>query len=404
MKRLLIALSVLILPSWASAATCFWVGGTGNWSDTTHWSIGTGGAGSTCLATGGYPNTGADSATIDASSGAGTITIDVSVSSTGTFTNGAMGMTLADGGNAQTWGAFSGTGTGTRTYNLTAAKWTITGATTPWTLAVVTNATFTSLPTLIESTNTGSVTFQLGTVAVYNDITFSGVGVTAVLGNTTWTMRDLTVTNGTSFTPGTPTGTLRNVSITAGSTAGSGTLSVTGNVTATVTSSTATTTITLAGSSGTQAVVISGPLTGAWVVNNTGAATTFSTSGWTPGALTLTAGSVTVSGSAIVGTGAFTHTAGTLVMNAPITTTTYTSSNTNTRSLTLTRPWTLTAVSTLLNVGTSTNFTASCSAMGGFVLSDASGTAKSPSYSGSEILKCIKYMHGSTTNGWTVTP
>lgn len=52
-------------------ATKFWVGGTGSWSDTTHWATSTGGAGST-----GIPATG-DSVTFDASSGGGVVTCDV---------------------------------------------------------------------------------------------------------------------------------------------------------------------------------------------------------------------------------------------------------------------------------------------------------------------------------------
>lgn len=53
-------------------ASHFWIGGTGNWSDTSHWSLTSGGAGGTAVPTS------SDSVTIDANSGAtATITVDV---------------------------------------------------------------------------------------------------------------------------------------------------------------------------------------------------------------------------------------------------------------------------------------------------------------------------------------
>jgi hypothetical protein len=75
-------------------ASRFWVGGTGTWdnSDTTHWAASTGGAGGESV-----PGS-SDTATFDASSGGGTITLNYSPSvvsitggaHTGTFDTGVM--------------------------------------------------------------------------------------------------------------------------------------------------------------------------------------------------------------------------------------------------------------------------------------------------------------------------
>src|SRR5690348_7391780 len=104
MKKYLLALAFLVcLPLTANAATCFWVGGTGNWNDTTHWSSGTGGAGSTCAATGGFPGNVVDVATLDGLSGGGTVSLNVDISidtltisaHTGTFDATTHNVTLA---------------------------------------------------------------------------------------------------------------------------------------------------------------------------------------------------------------------------------------------------------------------------------------------------------------------
>src|SRR5439155_26539124 len=83
----------------ASAActlgSCFWIGGTGNFSDTTHWSLLSGAA--TCACTPGAT----DTVTFDAASGAGTATQD-----NVTFTSGAVTMTNSSvtiDGSSHTW-------------------------------------------------------------------------------------------------------------------------------------------------------------------------------------------------------------------------------------------------------------------------------------------------------------
>lgn len=110
-------------------ATRFWVGGTGTWdaSTTTNWSASTGGAGGASV-----PGS-SDDVTINASSGAGTITVNTNFTIS-SLTSGAMGMTLEFGtnNNSPTFTTISGpawsnTGTGTRTINLGSGTFTFNG-------------------------------------------------------------------------------------------------------------------------------------------------------------------------------------------------------------------------------------------------------------------------------------
>lgn len=419
----LFLLLILVLPVQSWAATCFWVGGTGTLDGTTdaaHLSNASGGAGSTCAGTGGHIGT-ADSLTIDGSSGAGTVTFGYDPNTSGTLTTGAMGMTLADGGISQHWGSVTNSGAGIRTYNLTAAKWTITGASGQWADSTITNQTTTSVPTLIEFT--GVTAPSINTPVTMNDISFTGSGAAPSI-TASLTARDLTISIGTGAINANNTWTVRNLSLTVGTcTSGVPARTFTGNVTISAsTSCIMGGTNNLTGTSGTQVVTTNGMTgnTSVWVINNTGAAvtidnlsttaaftntagTTSITGALTSGAITLTAGSLTFGGT-VTSTGAFTHTAGTLTVNAPITTTTYSTSNANVRALVLKRPWTLTTTGTILTNATSTNMTVTCTPGGYFVFSDSSATSKTVTYSGSEILKCIKYGVGTVTNGWTVNP
>lgn len=79
----------------SGGGSCFWIGGTGSFSQTAHWSASTGGA--TCSCT----PAATDSVTFDASSGAGTATQD-----NATFTSGAVTMTNSSvtvAGSSNTW-------------------------------------------------------------------------------------------------------------------------------------------------------------------------------------------------------------------------------------------------------------------------------------------------------------
>lgn len=136
----------------------FWVGGTGNWSDNTHWSQTSGGANNTTAAGS------SDAATLDGSSGGGTVTIDTDLTLqsmtwgafTGTIDNSAnhnMTFTTANG--------FSGSGTGARTFTGGSGTYTLSAAGTTWVMSPSTNLT------------NPTTAFSSATVAI------SGVGTTA---------------------------------------------------------------------------------------------------------------------------------------------------------------------------------------------------------------------------------
>lgn len=102
MRKLLALLAIsfaLLAPlGAANAATCYWVGGTGNWdnSTTSHWASSSGGTASTCAATGGIPKNTGDTATFDGSSGGGVVTVCGASSST--CPSSAGNLTLLSGG------------------------------------------------------------------------------------------------------------------------------------------------------------------------------------------------------------------------------------------------------------------------------------------------------------------
>lgn len=135
MKKLLLALFFLAFATCADAASCFWVGGTNTWSTANgvNWSSSSGGAGSTCAATGGVPKQAADTATFDALSGGGTVTVDSTMNGTTltTITGGAHTGTLDFSVNnpSMTLGANGTTainysGAGTRTLKLGSGTFT----------------------------------------------------------------------------------------------------------------------------------------------------------------------------------------------------------------------------------------------------------------------------------------
>ena len=184
MKKLLgiILLGAFLLSSsLAQAATCFWVGGTGSIDDITHWSISTGGAGSTCLAAGGWPNSTADSGTFDASSGGGTITRNVAWT-IGTLTTSAFTGTFGNAGDTATVNVnnFSNSGSGTRTVNLGASTWTCGSPGTTactWGFTSATNLTFNANTSTVVMGGSTSGSYQIANLGptgiTYNVITFS---------------------------------------------------------------------------------------------------------------------------------------------------------------------------------------------------------------------------------------
>jgi len=164
-------------------AARFWVtGGTGNWNSTTNWSATTGGSSGASV-----PGS-ADTATFDASSGSGTITLDISpVIQTLTCT-GFTG-TLAFGAN---------------TISLNSTGTIFTGATT---------MTVTGTP-LIICTNSSATTRTItpGAVTEANSISFRITAGTGGLSVTTGAVRDFDFTDG--INPTGFAGTLGNSTVT----------------------------------------------------------------------------------------------------------------------------------------------------------------------------------------------
>lgn len=157
-------------------ATRYWVGGTGTWdaSDTTHWAASSGGAGGQSV-----PGS-SDTVTIDANSGAGTITVNTNFNVV-SVTCGAMGMTLdfSANNNSPTMQTFSCSGTGVRTLNMGSGIWTISGGTTLiWNFTTVTNLTFNPGISTLDFSYSGSNarTVVGGDVGCYNMKISAGTG------------------------------------------------------------------------------------------------------------------------------------------------------------------------------------------------------------------------------------
>lgn len=190
MRRLLLAITLCFAALPAQAATCFWVGGTGTWNNSTdaaHWSSGTGGSGSTCGATGGVPKNAADVATFDGASGGGTVTVNTNLSIT-QITCGAFTGTLdwsANNNSATLANGVNCSGTGTRTLNLGNGTWTISpaGNGTYWNFTTTTGLTFNANSSIINHVGgaTGTLNSFVGGGLTYNVVNFSA----ASGGNTT---------------------------------------------------------------------------------------------------------------------------------------------------------------------------------------------------------------------------
>lgn len=230
-KRLLqfflLALFYVALLNPAFAVTCFWVGGTGTWDNSTdaaHWSSSTGGAGSTCAATGGVPKNAADSATFDASSGGGTVTVNTNLSIS-SITSGAFTGTLdwsANNNSVTLSIQFAGAGSGTRTVNLGNNVWTLTATSSSiWDLSVVTNLTLNANSSTIAVANGSTFntrTFQ-GGGKTYNIVTLGSnttAGATSVTGANTFATLNITAPNNVTFASGV-TQTITNAFTWAGS-------------------------------------------------------------------------------------------------------------------------------------------------------------------------------------------
>lgn len=192
-------------------AARFWVGGTGNWSDNTnHWASSSGGAPGASK-----PGVG-DTATLDGSSGGGTVTADEAVACN-SITMGAFTGTFDANGQTVSLNTFSCTGSGTRTLIMGTGTWTLAGTGTAWTTATTTNLTFDSTgSTLVftgasQTINSNGLTFATvnfnhatpnATITGGNFIasacTITGSGtVTLTSGGTGWNVTTLTANTST---------------------------------------------------------------------------------------------------------------------------------------------------------------------------------------------------------------
>lgn len=213
----------------ANAATCFWVGGTGSWStaNAASWSSGTGGAGSTCAATGGIPKQATDVATFDGASGGGTVTVDGTMNGVtmASITMGAFTGTLDFSVNNPSMtltGTFSVNGGGTRTLNLGSGTFTLTLSNgNCWDATAIGGLTFNAgTSTLLTSgAVSGTRGFILNTLT-YATISLGAVTATAnphvLSGAATIGTLNMTAPNNVSFATAT-TFTITNAFIWSGS-------------------------------------------------------------------------------------------------------------------------------------------------------------------------------------------
>lgn len=175
-------------------AARFWVGGSGDFSDTAHWSATSGGAGGQSV-----PGTG-DTVTVDGHASGlntGTLTIDQNVTVI-SFTWGAAIGTIDNSGNfnftvSQAAGnGFSGSGTGARTWTGGSGTYTISGVAGVWTMTTVTNLTnpttaFASANLVFSGAATTAPNGFLGGGLTYGNVTFNGTaggGATVTGANT----------------------------------------------------------------------------------------------------------------------------------------------------------------------------------------------------------------------------
>ncbi len=188
MRRYLLTLGLFLASvGAASAATCTWSGGTGNWdnANTASWSCG-------------HVPTTADSVVFDGSSGGGTVTVNspngAGVVTVAALTMGAFTGTLdfaANDNNVTLTSSFSGTGTGARTLNMGDGTWTISGTVaTPWNNATVTSFTFNANASTLIFTGTVATqrSMAMGSGLSYNIVTISAntsLGIFYLNGTTT---------------------------------------------------------------------------------------------------------------------------------------------------------------------------------------------------------------------------
>ena len=195
-----LALCLVTAPAYA-VNSCYWVGGTGNWSDGgNHWASATGGTIGTCTGTGGgagthYPLGTADAANFDANSGGGTATNDVSNLNifqlnmggyTGTLTNAVNNYNITLSSFSCSSGSSAGLNLGTGTWTITSS-----GSAAAWSdnSTCLSSLTSSGSTLAFNATSGGAILIQLGNHH-YGTISLTGASVT-----TSWV--DFTAYGGT---------------------------------------------------------------------------------------------------------------------------------------------------------------------------------------------------------------
>ena len=185
---LLLALAFLA-PDAVQAATCYWIGGTGNFdnTNTASWANASGGTTGTCAATGGIPKNAADTAIFDGSSGGGTVTVCGASSAACPTSSGLLAITTVDfrtftgtldfaANNPAVTLSVSllGSGTSTRTFNMGDGVWTIGGGTSPvFSLLSTTGLTFNkNASTIVLVGSSSASSFSSGGLT-YNALTIN---------------------------------------------------------------------------------------------------------------------------------------------------------------------------------------------------------------------------------------
>lgn len=188
--RVVFPLGGVVIPA-PTPRTLFWVGGTGNWPNSAHWSLSSGGAG------GAPAPVSVDTVTLDGSSGGGTVTMTGTVT-VASITKGAFTGTLNTNAQTLNVGTVSDTGTATRGLNITNSTLNITGIGSCWNFSVVTGLTFTGTGSIINISGNGARTLNFGAISTYGTVNVTGSGA-VTCGNQAATFVNLK-RNGTSVT------------------------------------------------------------------------------------------------------------------------------------------------------------------------------------------------------------
>ncbi len=161
-------------------ASRFWINGTGNWTDTSHWSDSSGGSSGFSAPVSG------DTATFDASSGGGTVTCDIDISCD-SITMGAFNNGIFDANNHNfNLITFSYSGSAFRTLKMGSGTWNISGNNgTVWNMATLTSSTILATSATVNFTYIGSVGTRVMSVGTVNMFAFKVSGGSDIFQSTT---------------------------------------------------------------------------------------------------------------------------------------------------------------------------------------------------------------------------